>query len=272
MLSSNLDRFLEEASVAEKWRIVGPTETKLQRALSKAFRAQGQRLIKAFGSLRSQFAEAAGPLREAITADDWLRIFDRITSETTDLFFEPIQTLAGQAMERGAASTIADVGVDIAFGLKNPRALAYLDEHGYGLISQIDAVTRGNLATIIRNGADEGWSYNRIAREIISLYSEMAVGKPQQHIQSRAHLIAVTEIGNAYEEGSAIVVRDLQDAGLVMEKKWLTVGDDRVSDGCRGNAAEGWIPYVQSHQSGHQHPLRFPGCRCTENYRRKPFA
>jgi hypothetical protein len=145
-----------------------------------------------------------------------------------------------------------------------------LAEHGSALIRQINEVTRGNIQTILSEGIREGWSYDRVARAIIQMYSEMAVGRPQQHIDSRAHLIAVTELGNAYEAGSSIVVRDLQDAGLVMQKSWLTVGDERVSDPCRANQGEGWIPFEQAHSSGHQHPLEHPGCRCTELYRRRP--
>ena len=287
------NRFLEAASVAEKWRVVGPVELRLQRAMARAFKAQGRKFVQGFGVLRGRFQEAGcGPwwrvrprplpsppqgegtvggaigLREAIHEDDWLRIFDVATRETIDLFFDPIQGAARAALTAGAGATLAEVEIDIAFTLANPRAVQYLDEHGYGLISQINEVTRGNIATIVSNGVDEGWSYSRMAREISSLYSEMAVGKPQAHIESRAHLIAITEAGQAYEAGSNMVVRDLQEAGLAMEKKWLTVGDDRVSQGCRDNAAEGWIPYSQAFGSGHQHPLRFPGCRCTTLYQR----
>ena len=283
-------RFREAASVAEKWRVMGPVELRLQRAMRRAFLAQGRKFVQGFGVLRGRFQEAGGGpwwrqkwramplpnpplgegtvLREAIHEDDWLRVFDVATRETIDLFLDPIQAAARAALAAGADATLAEVEIDIAFNLANPRAVQYLDEHGYGLISQINEVTRGNIATIVSNGVNEGWSYNRMAREISSLYSEMAVGKPQAHIESRAHLIAITEAGQAYEAGSNIVVRDLQEAGLAMEKKWLTVGDDRVSQGCRDNAAEGWIPYSQAFSSGHQHPLRFPGCRCTTLYQR----
>jgi hypothetical protein len=219
---------------------------------------------------RGEGRGAAGvvALREAWTVDDWLRLFDLVSGETVDLFFTPIQAGISEALLAGASEVIGMVGVDYAFGLANPRAVAYLEAHGYGLISQIDSVTRGNIATIVNNGTAEGWSYNRVAREISSLYSEMAIGKPQQHIDSRAHLIAVTEAGNGYEEGNLTVVRDMEDAGLRMEKKWLTVGDDRVSDGCQANQDEGWIPVGHAFSSGHDRPLRFPGCRCTTEYRR----
>ena len=93
-------------------------------------------------------------------------------------------------------------------------------------------------------------------------FEEFAVGKPQLHIESRAHLIAVTEVGEAYSAGSLAAGEALEEAGVAMEKSWSTVGDDRVSAGCLGNEDAGWIPLNDDFPSGHQRPLRFPGCRC----------
>ncbi len=266
-LESIIVLFLESVSVAEKWRGLNPLVSRTERQVAAVMKRQLQAFLRGFAVLPGRMTE--GRLREALTEDDWVAVWERVAAASTEQMFDPIQAAIRAALERGATETIADVGVNIAFNLRHPRAEAYLLDHGYGLISQIDGTTRGNLATIINAGIREGWSYNRIAREITSLYSFMGAEKPQAHIDSRAHLIAVTEIGNAYEAGSALIVRDLQDAGLQMEKKWLTVGDDRVSDGCRNNQAQGWIPLAQSFSSGHQHPLRFPGCRCTALYQRK---
>lgn len=284
LLISALDRFLEAASVAEKWRWMSDLERRLTHKVAAGFRRQRTLFLQGFETLRGRFTESQPlpsppqnegggshgiDLREAITADDWLRIFDEASRQSFDLFLTAIQEHIQTALLQGGLDVVANIGVDFAFGLRHPRAEAYLAEHGSSLITRINEVTRGNIQTILSEGIREGWSYDRIARAISGMYSEMAVGKPQEHIDSRAHLIAVTELGDAYEAGSQMVVRDLQDAGLQMEKSWLTVGDNRVSDGCRSNEAEGWIPFAQAHGSGHQHPLRFPGCRCTELYRRR---
>lgn len=262
-----LERFLESVSVTHKWRRLAPLEKRVTREIAKLFRKQGKAAIKALATRRHKFTEGRG-LREALTLSDGEEIVDEAATVTREEFVDVIQEATEEALELGWQDGGEEAGYTIAFDLGHPRAVAYIEEHGYGLISQIDATTRGNIATVINNGIDEGWSYNRMAREITHLYSRMAVGRPQQHIESRAHLIAVTEIGNAYEAGTAMVIRDLQAAGEPMEKKWLTVGDNRVSAGCRANAAEGWIPEPQAFSSGHQHPLRFPGCRCTTQYQR----
>lgn len=235
---------------------------RLERAFAGYFRTQGRRFLLSFGQLRSRFAEA-------LTPDDWWQLFDQATKSTREGATGALGSAIEISLVAGARNAMGSVGVDVAFDLRNPRAEAYLQEHGYGLITRIDEVTRGRIGGIIEQGTREGWAYNRMAKEISAMYSEMAVGRPQAHIDSRAHLIAVTETGNAYETGNAFVIRDLQDAGLPMEKFWLTVGDDRVSTGCYGNQSEGWIPFEQAHSSGHMHPLRFPGCRCTELYQRR---
>ena len=81
-------------------------------------------------------------------------------------------------------------------------------------------------------------------------------------------LVAVTEVGNAYEAGTAGTIRQLEQTGLAMEKSWLTVGDDRVDDECAGNEAAGWIPATAAFPSGHDRPLAHPACRCTLLFRR----
>lgn len=249
-----VDTFLAEATVAQKWRIVVPVERNLRAAMGRAFQAQARAFLRGFARLRGRF-------QESITEPDWVSVFDDATGETAHLFLEPLNQYVQLALLQGAETVAAELDIESSLSLSNPRAVAYLHEHGFGLIARIDAVTRGNIATIIGEGVAEGWSYGRMATEIRSLYVNMS--------RKRAELIAVTEAGNAYEAGANMVVSELADAGLRMQKAWLTVGDNRVSEGCRANEAEGWIPFAQAFNSGHQHPLRFPGCRCTTEYRRE---
>lgn len=273
-LLAALTRFDEAATVAAKWRKLGPIERTLQQAMAKAFQAQGRAFLKEFKVTRRKFTEARlrDELREALTDDDWLGVFDAATRVSFRLFLNPLRVAIGESLTLGAGDLIAQMGMEIAFDLANPRAVAYLEAHGAALVRGIDDTTRAYLRTVITNGVADGWSYNRIAAAITSRYADFAVGRPQEHIDSRAHLIAVTEVGNAYEAGSAAVVDDLRDQGVRLEKSWDTVGDNRVSAGCAENADAGWIPVEQAFPSGHQTPLRFPGCRCTALYRRARTA
>lgn len=146
--------------------------------------------------------------------------------------------------------------------LPNLRARAYAKKHAAEAVTQINDVTRKEIARIVSDGVKSGASYNDIAKAIKSKFEEFAVPTPQKHIPNRAVLVAVTELANAYCEGNAQVGDYLQSNGVKMMKAWQTLEDDRVSDGCKENEQAGWIPIDKEFPSGHMHPPRFPGCRC----------
>lgn len=146
--------------------------------------------------------------------------------------------------------------------LPNLRARAYAKKHAAEAVTQINDVTRKEIARIVSDGVKSGVSYNDIAKAIKSKFEEFAVPSPQKHIPNRAVLVAVTELANAYCEGNAQVGDYLQSNGVKMMKAWQTLEDDRVSDGCKENEQAGWIPIDKEFPSGHLHPPRFPGCRC----------
>jgi len=166
---------------------------------------------------------------------------------------------------------VAEFGVSFAFDLKNPRAIAAIKAQAVASVEEIDATTRDDLTRILTQGMEEGYNYQQVARAIAAKYDEYAVPVTRpRHIRNRAELIAVTEAAEAYETGNRLVIDEMTAVGLEMEMSWSTVGDERVSDGCIANAAVGWIPVDQLFPSGHQHPPRFPGCRCATLYRRRP--
>ena len=264
-LLSTLDTFLEASSVAAKWRKVRAIESRLEKDIAKAFALQGKMFLSRSRVLKPKFTEA---LREAIADDDWVGIWDDVAKETVKYFLNPINRAVQLSLLSAAEELIGELEVDYSFSLKNPRAVAYIKAHGADLVTGINQTTRGYLKTVIDDGISQGWSYNRMAEMITQRFSQFAVGMPQEHIDSRAHLVAVTEVGNAYEAGNAIVANDLADAGLKMEKKWSTIGDNRVDPHCRDNEAQGWIAIDEPFSDGSMHPLAHPACRCTALYRR----
>ncbi len=279
-----LDAFVEASRKLEKIRTVKALMDALEKAMQKAFRAQGKVVLGKLGAFRERFPiqessggfAAAGrfanrpyDLAETISPKEWSIIFGETADETLELFSEPVLQYVQAALKAGGNQAIASFGMsDLFFGLANPGAIRYLDEVGGLRIRNIMETTRETIQTLLSQSAREGWSYDKLANAISDRFQEFAIGKPQEHIDSRAHLVAVTEIGDAYEQAGFLATSDLQAGGLRMEKSWVTAGDNKVSDGCAENEAEGWIPFEQAHASGHMHPLRFPGCRCDEIYRR----
>jgi uncharacterized protein with gpF-like domain len=243
----------------------GRLEKRLQKAMSKAFRAQGKAFLAKFKALEDKFpteTEEARRLTEAVRNEDWEGLFDEAADDEIELFTGPIDSETTRAVLRGAKTVIAEAGAGIGFDLKNPRAEAFLEGRAAERVTGINDTTRDYLRTVITQGVKEGWSYEKVAQAITDRYEEFAVGKPQDHIDSRAHLIAITEIGDAYTAGQMAAGRELADAGIDMEKAWSDSGDEKVTDGCRENADAGWIPLDDPFPSGDDRPLRFPGCRC----------
>ena len=238
-------------------------ERTIQPTLSAVFVDQGERFLAKFAKLKGQFSESI--------ASDWLPLWWSVVEATEDDMIIPLEEAIETALYRGAVSQVAAFGLGVDFDLENERAVEYLDGYAAKLVKGISETTRDYLKTVITTGVADGLSYDAMARQIAGRFAEFA-GKVRgpKHIRSRAELISVTEVGNAYMEGNRIVVKDLEASGLAMQKSWLARGDDRVSDGCRRNQAAGWIGLDKKYPSGDQRPLRFPGCRCDELYRRKP--
>jgi hypothetical protein len=275
-----LDRFLEAQANVTKWRALSPVSRETARAVAVVFRDQGDRLLKATDA-RAQEARVrrfwAGQwtLREAVTPDQWETEFDQVATDTAPDLIAVIQTAAEIGLTIGAEMLIAELAAGTAFDLKNPRAVAYLEAHGAELVKGINDTTKARMRTLLANGAREGLSYTEIANQIDAMFDGFSQTSITNFLLdrqkwSRSEIVAITEVGNAYEAGNSIVVADLQAAGLVMEKKWLTVGDNDVDEvQCKPNQAQGWILVSDAFQSGHMQPLAHPLCRCTTLYRRK---
>ena len=272
-----LDRFLEAIARTRRERALAKATQRAESALSRAFQEQGRVFVELWDTAAREAGLREGPPPppppppppgDAALTLPWEQYFGEAELQTLQLFEEPIQALAETAIQAGARATIADLGADISFNLANPRAVAFLERYGAERVTKINQTTRKAIHDMVTRGMELGLPYDQVAEEISSRFSEFAVGMPQRHIESRAHLVAVQEAGEAYEHGSLTVGRQLQDAGIQMEKKWSTVKDSRVSDLCRQNEAAGWIPLGSSFPSGHDRPLGHVACRCTALYQR----
>ncbi len=263
-----LDVFIEASRRLSKQKVLRPITRRLERALKPAFALQA----RAFGRAFTSTDRLDSALDAAYKASAWA-------------FVEPIQATARAGLQAGGDAVLSHLGMreaavkpKLRFDLKNPRAVNYLKDHGADLVKKIDETTRAEIKAIIEYATSHGWSYAKTAAAIQAKYKgyydtgswwNFDAPRPQLHIDSRAHLIAVQESAQAYETGNFAVIQDLIDGGLQMEKSWSTMNDDRVSEICRANQEEGWIPADQAHSSGHMHPTAHVACRCDELYRAK---
>ena len=271
------DRFLGEARAISAERRKAQLELALQQEVAALFLRQGDMFLRKFAKLREVWpVQEAATFAPPYTPPSWEAFWRDVSDGTKDAFENMLDNAIRASMVIGGESLANNLALGASFDLRHPYAERYLWEHGAVNVTNINKTTEDYIRTVVAQGAEEGWSYDRVARAITDRFAEFAVGRPQQHIDSRAHLVAVTEVGMAYEAGNRTVANSLSEMGLQMEKSWLTAGDNRVcSDECERNqnaAPEnsGWIPIDEPFPSGHQQPLAHPACRCAALYRRRP--
>ena len=243
-----------------------------ERKIARAFDKQGTEFLKRLARRKDRFP-AQESLKEG-TAEglDWEALFTEAENATLLMLEEPISALMAASMRAGIRVGVADLGIESSFGLKDPRAVEFLKDRAASRVAGINNTTREELRTLLTKAAENGWSYDKTAKAIREKFDGFAGKMPQEHIRSRAHLVATTEAGDAYTHGNLMVGQELATAGLEMEKSWATVGDNRVSDLCLANEAAGWIPIADPFPSGHDCPLGHPACRCDLLMQRKPTS
>jgi len=201
--------------------------------------------------------------REALVIAHYETLLAQITGE----FSEDILARAANLAETAADSllesmSIADlntIGQKIADGLEaglNPRDIARTLEEVQGLDS--------NRAATFEK-FKEGLAESDMTDAQIAAAEEREF---QRLLRERRHTIARTEASKAIGEG------DLLDAANngATHKYWQTTGDERVSDECQANEAEGPIPIDQAFSSGVDTIPNHPGCRCSVSWINDPAA
>jgi cell division septum initiation protein DivIVA len=224
----------------------------LQRQLAAAFTAEGEAFLR---HLRSR--------RDALTESSWEELLRLAQAEVEALYSQALTDAAPAALERGWTDAGRGLTAALpAFGRTTPAVVGFLANYAADRVAGIQQTTRDRLRTLLADASASGWDYGRTARAITAAFDGFAGRATQEHLRNRAELIAVHEIGTAYEVGKSAVAAELRGSGIDIEKSWVTVNDDRVSAHCRDNAAQGWIPDTQMFPSGQMHAPAHPACRC----------
>lgn len=128
----------------------------------------------------------------------------------------------------------------------------------YGKLSEISGLDSGRAASLekykqqlLNQGVSGTDLIDKVERKRVQL------------LRDRKKTIAQTEQRMATEEGAKVIA---QSRGS-QYKRWITAGDDRVSDMDVSNEAQGWIKFDSNFSSGDETPPSHPRCRCTVAYR-----
>jgi len=247
---------MEAVSALERKR----AEERMQLEMAALFRVQGKAVLKEFVRFKRHFVEAGIDSALDAMLDDALAVS---VPSMTKLFGD----VALQGYEWGYADLAENLALQDAFSLSHPKAVAWADAHAADMVSKVNDTTKGHIKNLISYGLDEGESYGEVARSIKNQFEQFAVGSPLEHIQSRAELVAVTEMGNAYEAGSASLSDELEAVGIEQEKARVGPDDGHTSDNCRADLGAGWIPKNEPFPSGVMFELEHSGCRHGTIYR-----
>lgn len=174
------------------------------------------------------------------------------------------------ALKYGAAEVTNPAGLPITFNLKSPAAVQYLKDHaGEKLGQDVTQTTRDKVRSVLVKGMDKQIPFSQMKTQIRDLYSGFSARSAQKFTSNRAENIAVTEVGNAYSEGSLQQGKQLSAAGTDMEKAWALAADPCPI--CEPNGDDGWIDIDDVFSSGDDRPTAHPTCRCSLLVRAKPL-
>lgn len=273
-----LDRFLEKAGHAKLIRGRATYVRKYKKLIAERFVAQRDWFLahalpllehRLGESLREADSDAAAAEAIAALIDHWLDDPDKVRelNEIRKLALAAgvdlvTANITKEELAAALSKLVAKRGtLRIEFGLDNPKAAKWLEEHAFELASEsLDATTRDVIKGILTDAMENHLGYNGIEKQIRAQFNDWT--------RSRAITIANYEMGSAYTQGTLAAGRDLDEAGLDMEKAWLTAGD--AEDECVDNEDAGWIDIDDTFPSGDDAPLAHPNCRCALQVRKAP--
>lgn len=249
-----------------KLEALAPLEDAMELNLRAMWLREARLLLEEFSP--EEYALMGGKLREAAASplEDALLLAQARNAPMAVKAWEGTDA----AIMAGTQAAADDLGLTLSLSQENPLAVYRAGLRAANGVARINPTTRAYIRDVVRDGLAKGTSYQKVARQIVARYAEFGVPSPLGHIRSRAELVAVTEMGEAYVFGTMTKARSVR---LPLEKHWLTVGDNRVDEGqCRPNERAGWIPLEELFPSGHDAPLAHPGCRCDVQTRLAPRA
>lgn len=249
-----LQALVEQERADRKARDLERLEQRLRGGLARYWKAQRNALLDGMDRLRRHFTESAD--------DDFDRLWSTVEDIDDGALAELVDDLDAEAMQRGAQSAALDLGLAAALEITHPEAVRFLRNRGAELVTRIDETTRRQMRGVLTRGLEDGRSYADVADEISRRFRGFSDRSVLGHIRTRAELVAVQELGVAYEHAHTMLADDLTRAGYQLERSMVIAGDDRTCPDCLDADAAGWIPHGQLFPSGVIGAPVHVGCRC----------
>ena len=245
---------VEQERADRKARDLAPLERRMLRGLKRYWTAQRDALMDALDATRRHFQESVG--------DDFDRLWNAVEDIDDGTLATLVDDLDQTALQRGGRSAALDLGLTLGLEVTHPEVVRFLRRRGAELVTGIDETTRRQMRGVLVRGVEQRRSYADVADEISTRFRGFSDPSALGHIRTRAELVAVTELGLAYEHGHRMLADDLTRAGYVLERSLIVAGDERTCPECLDAEADGWIPHGELFAGGVLGAPIHPGCRC----------
>lgn len=255
MYEKDLLKHLCKAMARPNVRALRRKERTLQTKIDKELEGQKKFII-------SRSKRLVKSIETKLSESEVDAMFDDLDSKGLE---SVIISAASDAMKLGAKYRIQKMKLGqfgISFDVDHPLAVQYLKTDRPLMLSKMAETTKDEIKPLLIQAAKDGLSPQELAAQIENSFA---------FSKSRSLMIAVNEVGTAYEYGNWVPMKQLQDDGNKVMKKWATVNDDRVTDECEANENMGWIKLDDLFDSGDDTAPREsnPRCRCTTLYELK---
>lgn len=196
---------LHRALYGEFIKRTTPAEARLGKVVAQAMRDLEAEVLR---RLRSGTKSISDVDEEPFDREEWQREFaKRIRPEHRRIVRE------------AGARALRDVGVGVAFDLRNPRVTAFLRERAQRFAQAVAETTWNKLQATITAGLEAGETIDEIADRIEATM--------ELRVNQSSTTIARTEVIGATNGGA---VEGYRQSGVVSEKQWIATLDDRVRD------------------------------------------
>ena len=258
-------------------------EVKVYTILQKSFKRQLQFLLDNYaelytkypGKIMKEYNYLNQPVPNIYAWEKWRQT--DVSSEPLDWFwremwvYEAIENVKPQVSKTVAKWYKKSYRVNEQLMLENAiiynqnLPIAYMEDFGALNLSNfkgsISKTTKMWVIDILKNWIDNDlWVWD-VKKQLVALDSKL-------FSKARAQMIAVTEMGKAYEHWNYLPIKQLQQWWVAMLKQWSTVGDSRVRPTHMDNETVWRVPldYTYSSTGTNLAPTGV-NCRCTMLYK-----
>ena len=164
-------------------------------------------LVKVFNDQKKQIQRALTG-EKAFGPADLLNLLSSLGMVEAD-YREAVLGPMAEATASGGQFGLAEVGVDTAFDVFNPRVASFAESYAQQFASEATRASLLRVRTVIARGLEQGESPFTIADEIAKDYA---------FSPERATVVARTESARAFVEGERL---GWQESNVVQGKQWL---------------------------------------------------